>query len=118
MNAQLKTPNVPRAHPRGTYGARAILAAREWRVGRESGAEISPRYDVTKATLSFAGIVLDFAPELAEAVISGKMGLRTAYTRAREWRRGYAVRRGDAEPLSLGERRAVWLLHALATRAP
>lgn len=75
--------NIARRHL--TKGQQAMVAAKAGRVLKQNTVRAAAAdQKVSAARLSYAGTVLEFATELADAVITGAMGLDKAYEVARE----------------------------------
>lgn len=74
--------NIARRHL--TKGQQAMIAARARSVSEQSIRSVAERSGVTATRVGVAVTVLEHAPDLADAVVAGAMGLDEAYRIARE----------------------------------
>lgn len=74
--------NIARRHL--TKGQRAMIAAKGAVISGKSQRAISADHGVSQPRLAYASTVLEHAPDIADAVISGAMSLNEAYRIARE----------------------------------
>lgn len=80
--ALILSANVHRRHM--SKGQRAMAAARVRLVANRSMRDVAEDAGTSKAWVVKAAVVLDYAPDLAELVLSGTMYLEEAYAKARE----------------------------------
>ena len=74
--------NIARRHL--TKGQQAMVAARARHVSGQSMRHVSGQLGLSRDRINRAAIVLEHAPNLADAVVAGAMGLDAAYETARE----------------------------------
>ncbi|MEV7908059.1 ParB/RepB/Spo0J family partition protein [Streptomyces anulatus] len=74
--------NIARRHL--TKGQQAMVAARAWLVSNHTARSAANHVGVSHARVVQASTVLQHAPDLADAVVAGAMGLDEAYRIARE----------------------------------
>lgn len=74
--------NIARRHL--TTGARAIIAAKAARLDGSTKSGTARELDINKNRLTEAGLVLDWAPDLAPAVVAGDRALSVALEEARQ----------------------------------
>jgi hypothetical protein len=67
-----------------TTGARAIIAARAARMKGATGKESAEIANLQSSRVANANVILDYAPDLADAVVSGAERLSVALREARE----------------------------------
>lgn len=67
-----------------TKGQTAMVAAKAWAVSAQTQRAAAAQAGVSKARITQAAAVLDHAPDLADAVVSGALSLDEAYKIARE----------------------------------
>jgi ParB/RepB/Spo0J family partition protein len=79
-DAYALTVNVARRHL--TKGQRAMIAAQSKLLVTNNQTELSRVADVSRAGIAQASVVIQFAPDLAEQVVSGALGLQDAYRTA------------------------------------
>lgn len=74
--------NIARRHL--TKGQQAMVAARAARISKKYQEAAAREYGVSQPRISYANVVLSFAPDLADAVVAGAKQLNDAYREARE----------------------------------
>lgn len=67
-----------------TKGQTAMVAARAWAVSAQTQRAAAAQAGVSKARITQAAAVVEHAPDLADAVVAGAMGLDEAYRIARK----------------------------------
>lgn len=74
--------NLARRHL--SKGQRAIIAAEAWSVSDQNQRSVATTSQVSKTRITEASVVLHHAPDLAEKVKTGALGLDAAYSEARQ----------------------------------
>jgi hypothetical protein len=97
--------NIARRHL--TKGQQAMVAARASAVSEKPLSVIANGSGLSKARVAYARTVLDYAPDLADAVLAGSVPLNNAYEQARDRKRAaestdaqMATLRGEAPDLA------------------